>query len=181
MVNRSLNGDQFPPPPPGSTPIPEGTIRFTHYTSPEHVGSILEQGLTRKSAEESYARGGTESPEVFATAGALKPDQQISRPHIEGYAHPHQLNVGRPMGRDPQFSPEDVERMHGYGSTITFHGDVPPEQITAVHEPWHSHARYLVEEGPESGWIGGDFKNEMTGDPDTDKALTEVRKHYGRS
>jgi hypothetical protein len=134
----NLSGEQFKEIPPkyGETPVPEGTVRFNHYTNPDAVSGIKEHGILRSKSEAMFARGGTESPQVFATAGEVDSDLIHNRPVVEGYAHPSQLDIGR------NAPPEHLE---GRRSVITFHGNVPPEQILHVHEPWHQKARYMTE------------------------------------
>jgi hypothetical protein len=134
----SLSKDQFGglPPAYGTTPIPEGTVRFNHYTNPDAIPGIQKEGILRSKSEEMFSRGGTESPQVFATAGEVDRDLLHNRPVVEGYAHPHQLDIGR------NAPPEHLE---GRRSVITFHGSVPPEQILHVHEPWHQKAKYMTE------------------------------------
>ena len=180
------------PPEFGTQPIPEGMVRFNHYTYGEGAGaSIRAHGLLRSKGEESYARGGTESPQVFATAGHPR-DLLHTNTIVEGWANPRPLgrtesledrpglmDIGSNYGGwDPK---EHVERLEGNRSTITFHGDVPANQIIAVHEPWHGHYRHMMEVNPnrpdsalEKGIMHGeyDYVNEM---PDYKPALEAAK------
>lgn len=172
------------PPTGGAAPIPEGTLRFSHWTwGKENAESIRSQGLLHSKAQESYARGGTESPQTFATAGPTG-EQELSagsmgsdKHFIEGYARPEQLDIGAPWrGEDVQ---KHFEHLQARRSTITFHGDVPPEQITAVHEPWHSTARYLLQDsGQLHDYVHGESKDFTTGEPHADEALRRLREFY---
>jgi len=134
----SLSHEQFREVPPkyGETAVPEGAVRFNHYTHPDAIAGIKEHGILRSKSEERFARGGTESPQVFATAGKADEDLLHNRPVVEGWAHPHQLDIG---------SNAPAQHLEGRRSVITFRGNVPPDQILHVHEPWHQKARYMTE------------------------------------
>lgn len=128
------------PPAFGTQPIPPGAVRVQHHTWSKNVDSIKEQGLRRDMASPH-----SESPQVFATTGDKLEhpiDPSGDRTVVEGYAFPHrmgdqmsQLDIGTGM------SPERAASQH---STVTFHGDLPPSQILAVHEPWHEQVRYFT-------------------------------------
>jgi hypothetical protein len=181
-AHESLNPalfEQHLPPRAGTAPIPEGTMRVHHYTwGAEGAEGIKREGILRSKSEESYAKGGTESPEVFASAGAPSEEHLRSgRHYIEGYAHPEQLAIGGPWkGTDPT---EHNRRAESNRSTVTFHGDLPASQIVAHHEPWHGSARYLLDD-PRSlhDYVHGDFKNTTTGDEHADEALSRLRHFY---
>ena len=144
----NLNPHQFGeiPPPMGETPIPEGMVRFHHYTSEAGAEGIRQHGLLQRYAEESFARGGTEAPINFATAGVAKDERLRQAVHVEGWADPTartgNLDIGEHWRGGP--SAEHAERMEKSLNTITFRGDLPAEQIVAVHHPWHSHYRYMM-------------------------------------
>jgi hypothetical protein len=169
-----LNPHQFPPEF-GTTPVPEGTVRFNHYTHPDAVESIAEKGLQRKHSEERFARGGTESPQVFATAGRPREDMKYTHTLVEGYAHPEQLDIGSNyLGKDPV---EHAKRLEGYGSVLTFHGDVPPEQITAIHQPWHAHARYILNDPRMVEEVKAGVHDDLLDHPDYAPAIEHVKRH----
>jgi hypothetical protein len=152
-------------------------MRFNHYTWGRSVPGIRAEGLKKSISEEKFAHGGTESPQVFATAGPpperdLREAAHGDRHFIEGYAHLNQLDIGRPWGgqnmSEEQLG-EHIRNTEANRSTITFQGDVPPEQIIAVHEPWHSTARYLASDpSMERSIVAGDYDDI---EPSTDRAL----------
>jgi hypothetical protein len=136
-------------------------MRVHHYTWGRSVPGIEAEGLKRSISEEKFKHGGTESPQVFATAGApserdLMDTAGGDKHYIEGWAKPEQLDIGRPWGSSHLSSEqlsEHIQGVEGRRSTITFQGDVPKEQILAVHAPWH---------------MAGDYDNI---DENTDRAL----------
>ena len=143
----ALNGRQFSPydvPEDfGTKPIPSGAMRFNHYTSTaEAAQSIAQHGLQHKYAEESFARGGTEYPQNFATAGQPSEDMLRNRPVVEGYATSDQLDTGDNYTHRPAEEwAADRERNK---SVVTFRGDLPPTHVLAVHEPWHQAYKYIM-------------------------------------
>lgn len=168
------------PPAPGTQPVPEGTMRFSHYTWGRHTPGIQAEGLKRSHSEEKFKHGGTESPQVFASAGApsardLQDTAGGDKHYVEGYAHINQLDIGghyNARNMSPEQLGEHVKRYEENRSTITFHGDVPPEQIQAIHAPWHGTARYLGKENMERSVVAGDYEGIDEG---TDKALNVAK------
>lgn len=137
------------PPEFGTTPIPEGHVRFNHYTSEsksrdddgnqpdDNTSSIKRHGLLNSYAQRSYARGGSEAPFTFMTAGNPNPNSLSQRNWVEGYIHPSQLG-----GFASDRTPADLEANKAVLTTLH---DIPPEQILHVHEPWHNKFRTMRE------------------------------------
>jgi hypothetical protein len=181
MSHRALNSEQFEdhiPPEPGSQPVPEGHVRLFHYTSTEALPSIREKGLSTQ-----HARGHTygEPSVVWAAAGMPKEGSFHSHNYVEFHADPSRgrdLDIGEHYGQGGSVQ-EHVAHLESHQSHVTMRGDVPPSRIMAVHEPWHSHVRYL-ESDPQTlhDYTQGDFKDTDTGDPGTDKALAYVRAKH---
>jgi len=170
------------PPESGSQPIPPGTMRFQHYTWGRNVPGIEAEGLKRSYSEEKFSHGGTESPQVFATAGppSQRDLQDIGggdKHLVEGYAHANQLDIGSPWGHHKMNEEQlgaHAREVEGRRSTITFHGDVPREQILAIHAPWHGTARYLASAPDmERGVMAGDY--DYADDDTTTKALNVTK------
>jgi hypothetical protein len=163
------------PPEYGTQPIPEGMIRFNHYTRDSESGqAIKREGILRSKGEESFAHGGTESPQVFMTAGKASPDLLRSRTVVEGYANPERggdLDVGENwQGRSPQ---EHVAHVEGNKSVITARGDIPASQILGVHEPWHETSRMLGSSPEhEKNIVAGNFDDI---EPTMDQALPTAK------
>jgi hypothetical protein len=162
----------------GTTPIPEGHVRANHYTSEGAIEGIKRQGLTMSHANESYAKGTTEYPSIFANAGPPSRDLLQSRPVAELHVDTKQLDIGGFR------TPQDLESRR---STITTNQDVPASNIIAVHEPWHQHARYLQEDaGGRTGTNGKQYPSvrsevakgehdNLYSEPDYAKALDSTK------
>jgi hypothetical protein len=137
------------PPEPGTTPIPEGNVRLYHYTGADPE-QIRQQGLQMSQAKgETYG----EPNQIWASARPPSLDNhnvvEFSVPrddprwnigkyepwvHYEGYDQPN-FDYG--------------QYLHDRGAHVTFNGDIRPDEIHAVHEPWHQSYRYLKENYPQ--------------------------------
>ena len=104
----------FLPPPPGTAPIPPGTVRLYHQTSESALHSILKTGL-----QIQHARGIEGPYAIYASEKGFYGDPS-SRPTVEFF-------IREEMWSDPFVL-----------------GDVPPSQMLAGHLPWHKQARYLT-------------------------------------
>lgn len=172
MAAHDSLGSQFDmrdiPAPFGTTPIPEGHVRFNHYTrSLDNVPSIRQHGILASKAAESFARGGTESPQTFATAGAPTDDFMRSHVVVEGHVDPHDLDVGNRT---------DPATLEARRSTITTWKDISPANIVGIHEPWHQTFRYIQDDpSMEAGVMHGDYDSGHGGDPQTQKALSATK------
>lgn len=137
---------------PGETPIPEGAIRIWHYTHLENAPAIKEQGLRRDLARGDDGSGQEqESKGVWASTKAPDDGALRQTAFIEGWVMPEELshNAEHYWNQDP------VEWAKGYHHVILT-GDLPPEQIAAIHEPWQQTFRYLMENYPDGEADGED-------------------------
>ena len=154
-------GGDVVPPLPGTVPIPPGEVRLFHRTLLSNAASIRENGLTV-----SNARGETygEPNQVWASAGIRSSQAQnvidggimdSDYVVVEFHMPTDRLDIGN--GRDAA----DLEARQ---SDVTIRGDVPPENIIAVHEPWEAAYRTLA--GPDyiEQVRAGEFDN-FLGDP----------------
>ena len=136
------------PPDPGTAAIPAGHIRLWHYTSLGKVRSIREHGLLRSKARGDAGNGDQADPSTGVWASTKRPDDILDNHAggaavVEYHAHPSEIsqNAEHYWHHDPQ------EWAKGYHHVI-MRGDVPPDQIVAIHEPWHGAARYMRDDDP---------------------------------
>jgi hypothetical protein len=156
----AMNGPDEMPPKMGESPIPEGTIRCYHNTWGRHIPGIRENGLLESHAKGDGGMGAGNEPSagVWAATGHPAGDDKMQGPHVDSdrhtvefWAHPDQISTRA----EHHWNNKPEEWGKGYHHVI-MNGDVPPHQITAIHEPWHSAARYMAQsEDPEKeyGWI----------------------------
>lgn len=165
----AVRGMREMPPEFGSQEIPEGHVRFNHYTSDEAVPHIAREGLRLRAAEESFSKGTTEYPATFATAGVPSEHLLRSRPVVEFHMNPQETSLAWPGSR---VSKEDVEHWHSRGSVATM-GDVPKSNILGIHQPWHQSFRYLKNNpSMEASVMAGNYDDV---DEDTDKAVAATK------
>jgi hypothetical protein len=154
------------PAPIGSTPIPEGNVRFNHYTRPENVESIRQHGLLQSRNRNSVAADAGESV-VFAHAGVPRPQDMRSAVFVEGYANAHTFSHGGQLGigawGGEHYGGEGlsghIKHMEERGSVITALGDIPPSQIIGIHQPWHDAYRYFEKEKSRKGVTEGEYEH----------------------
>ena len=104
------------PPPPGTTPIPDGYVRLYHQTTEENLASIIKHGLNIE-----HARGIEGPRAVYASKTGFYGDPE-SRPTLEF------------MVPTDKFDDPFVLQ------------DVPPDLMIAAHLPWHARARYILDD-----------------------------------
>ena len=156
---------------PGTAPIPEGHIRFFHYSTVRdwisdevpleehyhgHAESLREQGILMSSARgERFG----EPNQIWARRRV--PEGIDEKIHVEFSLSHDDPRIGGTIKRktgtiqDAQNSREDA----------TFTGDITPDDIVAVHEPWHF--RFREDYGGDSYAIkrAGEGKYDFILDP----------------
>jgi len=139
------------PPEPGTAPVPAGHVRLYHQTSAHNLGAIKHQGIRLDRAK------GIEGPR------AIYADEQGF------YGKPYEVPTVE--FHVPQ---EDYRRPFVHATMV------PPENILAVHHPWHSHARY-IENNPEQIADTLDGKHDhLLDDPEYGKALRYIKHKFGK-
>lgn len=145
----SLNLDALPKSM-GETSIPSGTIRCYHYTTTDAAESIARSGLLERYARGDGGMGAGNEPSAGiwaatgrpATSDGLKgPANGSGQAVIEFWVKPDQIG----QQADYPWNGEDLVAWGKGYHHIIVRGDVPANQIAAVHLPWHSSARYVEE------------------------------------
>jgi hypothetical protein len=175
-----LNDPDYVPPAPGETQVPPDTMRMMHYTHPDNSESIRKNGLLR-SAGKGHTYG--EPDLVWGAIGT--PDAktvnrmaETGKHFVETWVRPDQLDIGRPvsLGRNGKVDDrvrESMRFLEERNSHVTLLGDLPPSQIMAVHEPWHSSYRYMSDAGMRDRTLEGEYDSMIDDD--------EYRDSYGRA
>lgn len=141
--------DRGLPAAPGTAPIPAGHVRLYHYTgAPPEV--IRHEGIKISSAKgENYG----EPNQIWSST--RPPDFQIKNVvEFSAATDDPRMNIGRfePGVVDREgikYTPETWARdLPKRGSDVTFMGDIRPDEMIAVHEPWQQAARYIQENYP---------------------------------
>jgi len=133
---------------PGTAEVPDGFVRLYHQTSPQAAKSIKHSGLSIEHAK------GIEGPRAVYASETGFYGAPGSRPTVE-------FMVPKDKWDDP-FVLQDVA----------------PKSIAAVHLPWHSKARYILD-NPDvlAKTLKGEF-DDLTGD--YAPAVRYIKATYGR-
>jgi hypothetical protein len=130
---------------PGTRPIPDHHIRMFHYTP--YPDSVAHEGIKlNKSRGHTYGDINT----IWAVAGNSETHpykKQYYQPMIEFHIDPRdpRVNMGG-VHPSEKWTPEDARDSERSASTYTFNGDIKPEEIVAIHRPWHVHARTILKD-----------------------------------
>jgi tRNA nucleotidyltransferase/poly(A) polymerase len=155
------------PPEPGSTPIPDGHVRLWHYTEGDPE-AVRQQGLLMNRAKgENYGEPNqiwaSARPPEFMTHNVVEFHVPVNDPRWNFGKYEPYINYG-----EGYQMPQDYGRyLHDRGAHVTFLGDIRPDEIVAVHEPWHHHYHYLMS-----------HHGDPSGDPSQFDFLKDDR-HYG--
>ena len=144
------------PPAPGTAPIPMGHVRLFHQTSEDKLGAIKRNGLTLSSAK------GIEGPRAIYADEKGFYGEPSRIPTVEFHVPVERWN--------PPFVRADSELDQGR---------VAPENIIAIHRPWHAHARY-AEADPDlvKGIVAGEH-DALLGDREYGKTIRYIKHKYG--
>lgn len=161
------------PPQAGSQPIPKGHIRLYHYinapamTEQEIVHSIKQNGIDiSKSKGHTYGE-----PNMVWASGQIPNKQKIFVEFTVPWNDPR-LNINKPNNE------KDAERIMSHGSDVTFNASIKPQEIIAVHLPWHWHCRYLIENDKIPEILAGKF-DYLKGKEEYEPALNYIKRKYG--
>lgn len=160
---------------PGTMAVPDGCIRLYHYTGAGSLGSIWEQGLLK-----SVARGVDydEPPVVWGSTRMPKPN---SLNFVEFYVKPKAIDVGHPRFGGQPLTQAEIDEFQSGDHDVTLFGNVVPEQILDVHEPWHEALRYLE---ADADYFSQDMVEhpqvyEPHGDKRLDPAIAAFKSRHG--
>ena len=155
---------------PGTTPIPANHLRLYHYTHSD-PDIIRREGL-KISSTQGHTYG--EPDAVWCSLqqpGNYKNFVEFSM----AIDDPRFSKIG--ASPDPNYG---VEFYQGRGNDFTIFGDVKPSEFIAVHEPWHHHYRYMVENDLAPDILAGKY-DDLTADkfPNEYKALVAIKHNFG--
>tara|TARA_Y100000034_G_C6775813_1_gene346405 strand:- start:15 stop:527 length:513 start_codon:yes stop_codon:yes gene_type:complete len=128
--------DDDVPSEPGSTPIPADHVRLYHYTN-DNTGEAADR-LRNNGIDIGKAKGSTYGEPNAVWASSAMPGQH------KVFA---EFSVDR---NDPRWAigkVDEAESVEEYAERrwdVTFLDSIRPEEIIAVHEPWHYRYRYML-------------------------------------
>ncbi len=152
------DGDLFLPPAPGTVPIPDGDVRLYHQTSEAKLADIAKEGILLSKAR------GIEGPlAIYADEKGFYGNPE-DKPTVEFHVSKERW--------DPPFVRTD---------SVLDQGRVAPENIIAIHYPWHRHARY-IEKHPDvlKAVVAGEHDSLLTGHgEDYRQSILYIKQRYG--
>lgn len=141
---------------PGTVPIPEEHVRLFHYTSPDALDSIRENGLRPTEGKSTLDN---EPALIWASEGApAGGESQFSNKPVVEFSVPR----------------EDWENGVIPGNAML--KPVAPENIIAIHEPWHQYARAIEEQFTQEQIDAGELEQFTGQDSEWDKAISFLTK-----
>jgi hypothetical protein len=157
------------PPDPGTAPVPQGHVRLYHYTPLDNVPSIREHGLLFDHARSDAGNGDLTEPSAGVWASTNQPKDILSNHSghaavVEFHVHPDEISGNaespwRAMNADRSYDPDKLREWNEGHHHVIIKGDVKPDRLVAIHEPWHGSARYMRDNGPLSSydWVKEDY------------------------
>lgn len=131
---------------PGTTPIPKGHIRAYHYSnrfgveegqSMDDAKHIIAEKLRTEGLDIGKAVGSAYQEPDVVWASTEKPSDQHVYAEFHVAADDFRWGLGKP---EAGIDPRAFEKRE---SNFYFKDSIKPEEIIAVHEPWHAKARYM--------------------------------------
>jgi hypothetical protein len=139
---------------PGTRPIPGGHIRLYHYTNPRKAGVSPEQMaeiIRRNGIDIKHAKGSTYGEPNVVWASAELPQRGHIYAEFSVPWNDPRFAIGKPE------SEQDAQRMAHSGANVAFRDSIRPEEIIAVHEPWHHTYNYLKKNNMITRVLEGEF------------------------
>lgn len=156
-----LNESTNLPPEPGSVSVSSGHVRLYHQTNADKVASIRANGI-----QKSYSRG-----------QMLKEPVVIWATETPFYGDAYQQGIATVEFSMPACSP--TSPVPCFMKPTYVMGDVvPPESIIAIHEYWHSIAKFLMQDYPECDEKTLELMNDFKTIDEDHKKAVEVYLKY---
>jgi len=158
------------PPEMGTIPIPSGNVRLFHYTR-GNIDDIKNNGLSL-----SHAQGSKygEPDMIWGSTDLNEYKNMADYKNIVEYSVPAQdIDF-------PSKIREDLNEWNKRSHHVGIFRDIKPNEILAIHEPWHHHYRY-IEKNKEllQEVINGEHDDLMNGRfPNEGKAIEALKNNY---
>ena len=168
------------PPEPGTAPIPANHVRLYHYTkydtSPGHHDAdahLAAEKLRTQGIDIGKARGSTYGEPNVVWASTEMPSYQKVFAEFSMAMDDPRWAQGKP---EPEVSPQEYEARKW---DCYFFGSIHPNEIIAVHEPWHGRYRYL-RQNPEliQQVVDGEFDH-LLNNSEYGPAVRRVKAEFG--
>ena len=155
---------------PGTVPIPSNHLRLYHYTNADPA-VVRREGLKL-----SHAKGNTYGEPNAIWASLKNPGNHKN--YVEFSMAIDDPRFNRWLGAAPDVN-AGVDFYKDRGSDFTIGADIKPSEFIAVHEPWHYHYRYMVEENMMEAVLRGEYDYIQSNHPDEYKAIQVIKHNFG--
>lgn len=158
---------------PGIVPIPNGYIRLYHYTNPRKAGMTPEamaETIRKNGIDIKYAKGSTYGEPNVVWASSSKPERGHIYAEFSISWDDPRLVIGKPN------SEQNAQDYAKSGGNFAFRDSIRPEEIIAVHEPWHHTYNYLKKNDMIVRVLEGEFDYLLDGrHEDEAKAIQYIK------
>jgi hypothetical protein len=180
-VLRVASASEKVPPEPGTTPIPPDHVRLYHYTGSRNQDATEEQlaeNLRTKGIDIGQAKGSTYGEPNAVWASTKAPGKHKVFAEFDIHKDDPRWDIGRPR------TPQDVDWLNNGNIDVTFKGSIRPEEIHAIHMPWHHPYRYLIESDMIPNVLAGEYDfllEDYSRHPAESKAIEYIKNQYGEN
>ena len=159
------------PPEMGVLPVPDNNIRLFHFTR-GNIEDIRKNGLLISQAQGSKYG---EPDMIWGSTSLNEYKEMASYKNIIEFSVPVQ-DIGFPK----QYGQEDIDKLNSGSHHVGIFRDIRPNEILAIHEPWHSHYRYMEKDKELlKEVINGEHDELMDGRfPSEGKAVQAIKNNY---
>lgn len=128
-------------PAPGVLPIPPNHVRLYHYTkvndTNDSTATAAANNLRKNGIDINQSKGSTYGEPNVVWASTVMPNRNKVFAEFSIDVNDPRWMMGKPNGLNPR----EYEKM---GWDCYFNDSIAPQEIIAVHEPWHERYRYLL-------------------------------------
>jgi hypothetical protein len=163
------------PPAPGEMPLPADHVRLYHYTrlSEGDTQEQVAERLLQEGIDIGKARGSTYGEPNVVWGSTQLPHRGKVYAEFSVHKDDPRWGIGRPR------TSKDVDWLHKSGADVTLLDSIKPEEILAVHLPWHHTYRYLKENNMFPEVLNGDY-DYLLDKPESDeaKAINYIKAYH---
>jgi hypothetical protein len=155
------------PPEPGTTPIPPNNVRLFHYTQAEGTSADQKHQaaelLRRNGLDIKLAKGNN-----YGEPNVVWASRQM--PSLQRVFAEFSIDT-----KDPRWGPYWRDgNVPGEQGDCFFTDSIRPEEIIAVHEPWHHHYNYMIKNGLIEDVKAGKFDH-LLSSPEYGPAVKKIK------
>ena len=150
---------------PETVQIPDDHIRLFHYFPSEEIENIRTEGINIEKAKgESYGEP------IVVWASGIKPSPTKTFVEFSVPRNDPRLLLGKSNEK------EDIQTIRDRRWDMTFGQTIKPEEFIAIHEPWHNHYRYIINDPTLTKEVRLGKFDHLLDDPDYFPAIRAIKE-----